>query len=202
MPFPAIILFFFRLPLNVLVRTPGGVRELISGHSLGARAKFLSLNRTQSRAVTGLTGHNTLRGHFHLLGLLDIPLCREGGVKEETSAHILCECEVLGSLRHAYLGSFCWCQRISRVRAWGPSGASVNSQGSHDSTWGTNGPLIKAYVHWGREVPNPIAINQSINQSTPGGTRTLGWESLVYSIVPLSASTLNSSAISQKSHSF
>jgi len=27
-------------------------------------------------------------------------------VKEETSAHILCECEVLLSLRHAYLGSF------------------------------------------------------------------------------------------------
>jgi len=27
-------------------------------------------------------------------------------VKEETSAHILCECEALSSLRHAYLGSF------------------------------------------------------------------------------------------------
>ena len=28
------------------------------------------------------------------------------GVGEETSAHILCECEALASLRHAYLGSF------------------------------------------------------------------------------------------------
>ena len=28
------------------------------------------------------------------------------GVMEETSAHILCECEALASLRHAYLGSF------------------------------------------------------------------------------------------------
>jgi len=27
-------------------------------------------------------------------------------VREETSAHILCECEALASLRHAYLGSF------------------------------------------------------------------------------------------------
>jgi len=27
-------------------------------------------------------------------------------VREETSAHILSECEVLASLRHAYLGSF------------------------------------------------------------------------------------------------
>jgi hypothetical protein len=26
-------------------------------------------------------------------------------MEEETSAHILCECEALASLRHAYLGS-------------------------------------------------------------------------------------------------
>jgi hypothetical protein len=46
-------------------------RELISGPSLGAKAKSLSFNRTQSRAVTGLlTGHNTLRRHLHLLGLV------------------------------------------------------------------------------------------------------------------------------------
>jgi len=81
-------------------------RELIPGPTLGARAKFMSFNRTQSRAVTGLlTGHNTLR-HLHLLGLLDSPLCRKCGVKEETSAHILCECEAFASLRHAHLGSF------------------------------------------------------------------------------------------------
>jgi len=67
----------------------------------------LSFNRTQSRAVTGLlTGHNTLRRHLRLMGLSDSPLCRRCGVGEETSAHILCECEVLASLRHAYLGSF------------------------------------------------------------------------------------------------
>jgi hypothetical protein len=60
-------------------------RELISGPSLGAKAKFLSFNRTQSRAVIGLlTGHNILRRHLHLLGLLDSPLCRRCGVKEET----------------------------------------------------------------------------------------------------------------------
>jgi len=53
-----------------------------------------------------LTGHNTLRRCLHLLGLLDSPLYRRRGVKEETSAHILCECEALASFRHAYLGSF------------------------------------------------------------------------------------------------
>jgi len=81
--------------------------EFISGPSLGTRAKFMTYNRAQSRVVTGLlTGHNTLRRHLHLLGLLDSPLCRKSGVGEETSAHILCECEALASLRHAYLGSF------------------------------------------------------------------------------------------------
>ena len=82
-------------------------RELISGPSLGSRAKFMTFNRFQSRAVTGLlTGHNTLRRHLHLLGLHDSPLCRKCGAKEETSAHILCECEALASLRHAHPGSF------------------------------------------------------------------------------------------------
>ena len=70
-------------------------------------ARFLTFNRNQARAVTGLlTGHNTLRRHLHLLGLLDSPLCRKCGKKEETSAHILCECEALASFRHRYLDAF------------------------------------------------------------------------------------------------
>jgi hypothetical protein len=67
----------------------------------------LSLNRIQSRVVTGfLTGHNTLRRHLFLLGLADSPVCRGCGMKEETSAHVLCECEAWASLRHMHLGSF------------------------------------------------------------------------------------------------
>jgi len=67
----------------------------------------MTFNRIKSRVVTGLLkGHNTLRRHLYLLGLHDSPLCRKCGVGEETSAHILGECEVLASLRHAYLGSF------------------------------------------------------------------------------------------------
>jgi len=80
--------------------------ELISGPCLGAKAKFLSFDRTQSRAVTGLlTGQNTLRRHLHLLGLSDSPLCK-CGAEEETSAHILCGCKGSASLRHVYLASF------------------------------------------------------------------------------------------------
>ena len=119
-------------------------RELISGPSLGFRAKFLTFNRFQFRVVTGLlTGHNTLRRHLHLLGLHDSPLCRKCGVREETSAHILCECEVLASIRHAHLGSFFWSRRVSGEYAWGPSGPIAGLRGSHDLIWGTKGLILK-----------------------------------------------------------
>jgi len=89
-----------------LGNTQRQARGLILGLSPGTEVKFVSFNKTQSRVVTGLlTGHNTLRRDLYLLGLLDSPLCRGYGVKEETSAHILCECEALASLRHMYLGS-------------------------------------------------------------------------------------------------
>jgi hypothetical protein len=39
------------------------------------------------------------------MGLSNSPLCRRCGSENETSAHILCECEALASLRHVYLGS-------------------------------------------------------------------------------------------------
>jgi hypothetical protein len=117
----------------------------ISGPSLGAKTKVMSFNRTWSRAVIGLlTGHNTLRRHLYLLGLQDSPLCRKCGVTEETSAHILCECGALASLRHAYLGFFFLEPKDIQNISLGPSGASVKLQGSLDWTWGTKGQLIKA----------------------------------------------------------
>ena len=82
-------------------------RELISEPCLCAKARYLSFDRTQSRAVSDLlTGHNTLRRRLHLLGMIDSPLCRRSGAEDETSAHILCKCVALASLRHASLGSF------------------------------------------------------------------------------------------------
>jgi hypothetical protein len=66
---------------------------------------MLLFNRTQSRAVINLpTGHYTLRRHHHLMGLTNSPLCRRCGAEEETSAHTLCECEALASLKHTHLG--------------------------------------------------------------------------------------------------
>jgi len=79
----------------------------LHGPSLDTRAKFMTLSRIQSRAVTGLLmGHNTLKRHLYLLGLSNSPLCRCCEAGEETSAHVVCECEALASCRHAYLGSF------------------------------------------------------------------------------------------------
>jgi hypothetical protein len=63
----------------------------------------LSFDWTQFRV---LTGHNTLRGHLYVMGLSNNPTCRKCGTEEETSVHILCECEALASLRNALLGSF------------------------------------------------------------------------------------------------
>jgi hypothetical protein len=40
------------------------------------------------------------------MGLCNDPMRRKCGTEEETSVHVLCECEALASLRHAYLGSF------------------------------------------------------------------------------------------------
>jgi hypothetical protein len=82
-------------------------RELISGPNLAIGAQLLSFNRTQSRAVIGLlTAHNTVRRHLHVMGLSNDPTCRNCGTEEETSVHILCECEALASLRHRFLGYF------------------------------------------------------------------------------------------------
>jgi len=67
---------------------------------LGAKDRFISFNRKQPRPFIGLlTGHNTLRRHLHLMGLSDSSLCR-CGAEDETSAHVLSECEALASIRH------------------------------------------------------------------------------------------------------
>jgi hypothetical protein len=89
-----------------LVGTMRQAQGLISGPNTAARTALMSFNSVQSRVVIGLlTGHNTLRRRLHIMGLLGSPLCRKWA-GEETSAHVLCECEALATLRHIYLGSF------------------------------------------------------------------------------------------------
>jgi hypothetical protein len=81
--------------------------ELISGPNLATGVVLLSFNRTQSRVVIDLlTGQNTLRRYLYIMGLSNNTTCRKCGTEEETSSHILCECEASASLRYTYLGSF------------------------------------------------------------------------------------------------
>ena len=95
-------LVFWRGPCS----TQRQARKLIFGPDLATRARLLSFNRTQSRVVIGLlTGHNSLRRHLYIVGLSNNPICRKCGTEEETSVHILCECEALASLK-TYVSGF------------------------------------------------------------------------------------------------
>jgi hypothetical protein len=120
----------------------------------------MSFNRTQSRAVIVLlTGHTTLRQHLYPLGLQDSQLCRKCGVMEETSAHILCECEALTSLRHAHLGFFFLepkdIQSISLGAIWSFSNAS----GLPWLDMGHKGPVYKGLGASGPRGPKPLTYS-------------------------------------------
>ena len=87
----------------------GQAQQLISGCSPAAETKIFTFIRIQSRVVVVvglLTRHNTPRRHLHLKGQTNIPLSRRCGAEYETSAHTLCECEDLASLKHVCLGFF------------------------------------------------------------------------------------------------
>ena len=66
------------------------------------------------------------------------PACRKCGNEEETSVHILCECEALASLRHQYLGSFFLHPEHIRVLV-------VGEQGSYNLAQyrGHKGPVLR-----------------------------------------------------------
>jgi len=67
----------------------------------------LRVNWAQSKVFIGLlSGNNTLRIYLYVMGLSNNPIVRKCSTEVETSVHVLCECEALASLRHAYLGSF------------------------------------------------------------------------------------------------
>jgi len=119
---------------------------LISGLDLATRAQLLSFNRTQSKVVTGLlTGHNTLRRYLYTLGLSNNCTCRKCGIEEETSVHILCECEDLASNRHTYLGSFFLYPEDIRKLSIGAIWNFDKEQGSSDlvQNMGHKGPVLR-----------------------------------------------------------
>jgi hypothetical protein len=81
------------------------------------------------------------------MGLTNSPLYRRCGAEDETSVHMLCECEALASLRHVYLGSFFLdpedITSLSMGAIWNFSkGTGLPWTGIR--LWGTKGLLIKA----------------------------------------------------------
>jgi hypothetical protein len=58
-------------------------RELIPGPSLTAKTTLFSLNRMQSRVVTGL-----LTGQLYIIGLTENPFCRKCIAENEILAHV------------------------------------------------------------------------------------------------------------------
>jgi hypothetical protein len=77
----------------------------LSGSSPTAKNKLLSLTGHNVGLLPGLLTGHSLRRHVHLMGLINSPF-RRRGAEEDTSTHVLCEGDVLASLRHAYLDSF------------------------------------------------------------------------------------------------
>jgi len=90
----------------VLVVIRDRLKDWFRVPSLATNVRLLSFNRT-------IQGHywpsyQTLHPEKTSIckGLSSNPTCRKCGTEEETSVHVLCECEALTSLRYAYLGSF------------------------------------------------------------------------------------------------
>jgi len=103
-----------------LISTHRKDRKFISGLSPTAKTRLPSFNKTQYRVVTGLlSGHNTLRRHLYIMGLIDSLWGRRSVAEEQNSDHVLCECEFLASLRHTYLVSlFLDPEDVKRLTLW------------------------------------------------------------------------------------
>jgi hypothetical protein len=85
------------------------------------------------------------------------PLYRRCGAEEETSFHVLCECEALASLRHAYLGFFFLDREDVSL---GHSGTLVQEQGCYGlaSDYGAQRARPKAKVYRDCKGSNAITI--------------------------------------------
>jgi hypothetical protein len=85
-----------------------GLREAkrpIQGASARRTKDLLKLNRDQLRCVVGLlTGHCHLKGHLFNLGLTDDLICERCLEEDESTTHILCDCEAVAHIRFRHLG--------------------------------------------------------------------------------------------------
>jgi hypothetical protein len=78
------------------------------------------------------------------MGLSDSPLCRRCGAEDETSAHILCECDALASLKHVYPGSVFLEPEDIKSISLGTIQNFSKATGFPEIDMGQKGPSIKA----------------------------------------------------------
>ena len=97
-----------------------------------------------------------------LWGWYNSPLCRMCGAQQETSAHIFCDCDVLVTLRHTYLGSFFLDPEDVRNLSLGAKWNFIKGTGflwlGHQLK-GYKGHIKKAYVHRDWKGSNPFIIS-------------------------------------------
>jgi hypothetical protein len=80
-------------------------KGFLQGPSVRRTRELLKLNRNQLQWVTGLlTGHCHLKGHFFKMGLTNSPTCERCLEKDESTTHILCDCEAIAYLRFRHVG--------------------------------------------------------------------------------------------------
>lgn len=80
-------------------------KELNQGYPGVRHKELLRLNRNAiGKAIGLLTGHCSLKRHLTIMGVMNDPSCRGCQYEEETSRHILCDCEVFSAYRFEHLG--------------------------------------------------------------------------------------------------
>ena len=101
-----------------------------------------------------LTGFNTMKRHFFIMGLSESPLRRRCGAQKETSPHALGTCEALVTFRHHYLGSFSFDPEDVRNLALEWSWVFIKGQNSHVLDFSSKGHKVPV------ETPKFIGTQQ------------------------------------------
>jgi hypothetical protein len=98
-----------RLPkiLESLTRLKQTTKGFLQGPSVRRTKELLKLNRNQLKRVTGLlAGHCHAWGYLFKMGLMDSSTCESCLEKDESTTHILCDCEATTYLRSCQLAHY------------------------------------------------------------------------------------------------
>ena len=102
-----------------------GCRQAKAALPSSCRRLSTSLIRLPRRdlrdVVSVFTGHAAVARHLHIMKLIDSPTCKHCGLAEESTAHVICECDALSIIRFQFFGkpllavSEIQCLRVSDI---------------------------------------------------------------------------------------